>query len=272
MTEPHTDDQDLERHILLVDGREELPPDPHVAGCDRCAERYRFLRRFYAEYRDLLRAGAHPRLLALAEGGVDSHRLVLPPFRARTTVPPAQARLLLHAAQTASETRYASVATFALASTGVLARVVRDHESGLYRISVLAEDPEHRRHVLVGVGGPDGQSPLSPTDRDGLAVMSLASEADWSTMYAVVITPCASIVLPTGLPLSGTVSGGSMSVVITSHNGSLCLAISAHPGERVGHTVVVLRDGSAILRPVVDNSCSFEPAVAPEATELRFFV
>jgi hypothetical protein len=274
MAEQHVSDSDLERLILRVEAGEDTPPDPHMSACTRCTGRYRFLRQFYEQYRNVLRAGDPPRIAAMAETLADPHRLILPPFSARpgpaTTAP--RKSLLLHAALTGTETRFASVATFALASTGVLARVVRDQESGLYRISVLSEDPEHRRYVLVGVGGPEGQSPLNPTDRDGLATMHLEYAADWNTMFVVVITPCASITLPQGLPLSGSLSGGAVTASIAADPGSVRLTLVPAPGERIGHAVAVLRDGSAVLREVADNRVSFDPSVAPVATELRFFL
>jgi hypothetical protein len=175
--------------------------------------------------------------------------------------------------QTASpEEVYSTVATFALESTRVLARVLRDQQTGLYRISLLSEDPEHRRYVLVGVGGHRGQTPLQATDRHGLATIRLAHADDWNCMYVVVITPFASITLPEGLPLSGSICSGAVPINVVAQDSCVQLTLLPGPGQPIGHAVAVLRDGSAVLRSVCNNRVSFDRSTAGHATELRLFL
>jgi len=274
MTHRHRTDSELEHRILLEETGEALPPDPHLDACSICTSRREFLKRFYGELRKEMRGGPSPQLTALAETLSSRHRLVLPPFARHRSMAEGTPResLLFHAAQTVTEGRYASVATFALASTGVLARVVRDQLTGLFRISVLSEDPEHRRYVLVGVGGPQGQTPLQPTDAEGLATIDLEDTDDWTARYVVVIAPAFALPLPEGLPLSGTISCGALSVSILAMPGDIRVTLMTGTMEHIGHAIAVLRDGSALLSRVSDNQVSFDSSVAGSVTELRFFL
>jgi hypothetical protein len=274
MTPRHRTDTELGRQILGEEGGEAVPPDPHLKACSLCTDRRNVLRRFYDELRREMHDRPSLQVSAPADTLSSPYRLVLPPFarlKADTHGTPREG-LLLHAAQTVAEARYASVATFALASTGVLARIVRDHVTGLCRISVLSEDPEHRRHVLVGVGGPQGQTPLQPTDAEGLATIDLEETDDWTARYVVVIAPAFSLPLPDGLPLSGSISCGAASISVLAMENDIRITLMPGPLERIGHAMAVLRDGSALLREVSDNGVSFPFPIAGSVTELRFFL
>jgi hypothetical protein len=274
MTPRHRTDTELERRILGEEGGESMPPDPHLKTCNLCTDRQDFLRRFYDQLRKEMLENPPLQVNALADTLSSRYRLVLPPFarlKPDTHGTPRE-DLLLHAAQTVTESRYTSVATFALASTGVLARIVRDHQTGHSRISVLSEDPEHRRHVLVGVGGPQGQTPLQPTDANGLATIDLEETDDWAARYVVVIAPVFSLPLPDGLPLSGSISCGTASINVLALESDIRITLMPGPLENIGHAMAVLRDGSAVLSEVSDNRVSFPSPMAGSVTELRFFL
>lgn len=276
MNDRHYSDGELDDRILTEEENGVVWADAHLLRCSECSDRYRFLKRFYDQFRLELGKKPHPRTAELAGSLQPDHRLVLTPFRGhmRPAAGSPDNGLLLHAAQTVAEAenRYTSVATFALASTGVLARVVCDQQTGLYRISVLSENPDHRRFVLVGVGGPQGQTPLTATDSEGIATIRMESGLDWNAMYVVVITPSVTLHLSGGLPVSGSLSCGTVSVGIHSITAGVQVTLLNPSIERIGHALAVLGDGSASLREVTDNTVVFEHAVARQAIALRFFL
>ncbi len=202
--------------------------------------------------------------------------LILPPFQHAADVPLPGERPggFVLAAQTdpAEDARFTNVATFAVGSAHVLARIMKDRRENSYRLYILSDDPELSRHVLVGVGGAPKDSPLVETDATGMALLKLEEHRDWSTSYVVVITPAVSFRLVEQLHPGSCLSHDHVVVTASGENSNLTLSIQEAGPEKIGHALAILDDGRTFLRNVINNAFSLPVYAAMRMTELRLFV
>lgn len=250
-------------------------PGSHLASCNLCRQKFEFFSRFYREYEQELAQPVAPHVQKLADTLGFERTLILHPFRAQVDIRSLGAgkTMLQLAAQTTShESLYQmSVATFAIESARVLARVVKDRASNKFRIYILAEDPEMSRHVLVGVKTKDGEPVLIPTNAAGIALLPSTEPRDWTLSTVVVVTPVASFHLPDGLTGKPTLVREGLSVSTKTAKDLVSIGISSSPDDPVGRVMAVLENGSAVIKQCEEHRVSFSPDEAKRMRELRLF-
>jgi len=270
MMPPHTDERDLDRLA-----RTGAVPDDHTRACRACSERFTFLSDFYRGVREELRTQNEERISILSSRFVAERVLLLRPFVAGTgpagTVKGTGVLLLAAQSAAAEAGRFTTVATFAIESTHLLARIVKDRAERHHRVYLLAEDPELKRHVLIGVGGPGVRSPLVPTDAEGVATLALDDGGDWTSSYVVVVAPRATFPLAPPLHDGMHATSTDLQLAIAVEGDGFCFTVTPPPGERVGHGLAVRDDGTLVLREIRDNRLSLSHHEVERITELRLF-
>jgi hypothetical protein len=265
-----------EHHIALLAAREDLlAADAHVRECAACRERVEFLRELTVRFAHESERPPDPRIAAAVHSAGELREIPLVPFRHRPEVREERERyhITLLAAQEPRNTERTpeAEAVFASEAEATLVRIVGREEPGIYRVYVLASDPEKQRRVLCGFVTASGEHVLVATDDRGAARCESRAPIDWRDASAVLYLPIAEFSTPGGLAPGAPMRSGSAMLTIEPAEDHLLLRCGIDNGPTPRRALLTFADGCAKIVEAVAGFIALAPSHAAAIRSIRLF-